>query len=134
MVSGPVVTTDALTMAFGDNRALDRLEVSTGEEVTGLIRADGAGRATLFNILLGLMTPSSGSVTVAGLDPVRDGAAVRSCIGYSPERNVLPDDTQAYGFARHLAQVRGLLADDSVRLRLNSDSRTCRTSLHANGR
>ncbi len=102
------MTTKALTMDFGAHRALDALDVTIGRGVTGLVGANGAGKTTLFNILLGLLAPTSGTVAVAGLDPIRDGATVRARIGFSPERNVLPDEMQAYEFVRHLAQVRGL--------------------------
>jgi ABC-2 type transport system ATP-binding protein len=105
---GNVVSTDALTMEFGKHRALDSLTLEIGGGVTGLVGANGAGKTTLFNILLGLMSPSSGHAKVAGLDPISDGAAVRARIGFSPERNVLPDEMQAYEFVRHLAEVRGL--------------------------
>ena len=95
-------------MDFKGHLALDSLEVSIGTGVTGLVGANGAGKTTLFNILLGLITPTSGTARVAGLDPIKDGAAVRARIGFSPERNVLPEEMQAYEFVRHLAQVRGL--------------------------
>jgi len=95
-------------MDFKGHLALDSLDVSIGSGVTGLVGANGAGKTTLFNILLGLITPTSGTAMVAGLDPIKDGASVRARIGFSPERNILPDDMQAYEFVRHLSQVRGL--------------------------
>lgn len=106
--AAPIVSTSALTMAFGETRALDSLDVSITSGVTGLLGANGAGKTTLFNVLLGLRTPTSGRASVGGLDPIADGPEVRARIGFSPERNVLPDEMQAYEFVRHLAQVRGL--------------------------
>jgi len=112
-VEKSVVSTDALSMDFKGHLALDSLDVNIGSGVTGLVGSNGAGKTTLFNILLGLITPTSGTALVAGLDPIKRGAAVRARIGFSPERNILPEDMQAYEFVRHLSQVRGLPAAEA---------------------
>ena len=103
-----VVAVDGLTMRFGDHAALSDLHLRVLPGVTGLVGANGAGKTTLFNLWLGLLSPTTGRITVGGLDPVRDGAVVRSRVGFSPERNVLPDDMAADEFVRHLAEVKGL--------------------------
>jgi len=95
-------------MRFGDHVALDSLDLSIGSGVTGLVGANGAGKTTLFNLWLGLLAPTTGAVSVAGLNPVTQGAVVRSRIGFSPERNLLPPDMAAHEFVRHLAEVKGL--------------------------
>ena len=46
-------------------------EVHAGE-VVGLLGANGAGKTTAMNIILGLMTPTSGTVRIFGMDPFRD--------------------------------------------------------------
>lgn len=104
----PVISVQGLSMRFGDHVALDALDVDIGAGVTGLVGANGAGKTTLFNLWLGLIEPTTGSITVGGLDPIRDGARVRSRVAFSPERNVLPDDMAADEFVRHLAEVKGL--------------------------
>lgn len=65
--------------------ALDNvsLEVTDGE-VFGLVGPDGAGKSTLFNILTTLLLPDSGTLTVFGMDVIRDYKAVRQVIGYLP--------------------------------------------------
>lgn len=65
--------------------ALDNvsLEVADGE-VFGLVGPDGAGKSTLFNILTTLLLPDSGTLTVFGMDVIRDYKAVRQVIGYLP--------------------------------------------------
>jgi ABC-2 type transport system ATP-binding protein len=52
--------------------------------VLAIVGPNGAGKSTIFRVLTGLTTPSSGTVKVAGLDPVNDGAAVRRVVGFMP--------------------------------------------------
>ena len=95
-------------MVFGTHRALDALTLEVPSGVTGLVGANGAGKTTFMAIVLGLRTPTTGSVSVLGLDPLRQGAELRSRVGYGPERNVFPDDMPASDFVKHLAEVRGM--------------------------
>ena len=103
-----IVETSALTQRFGSTVALDALDIHMRPGVTGLVGANGAGKTTLLHALLGLRTPTSGSATVLGLDPISQGATLRAKVGFAPERDVLPDEMRAVDFVRHLAQVRGL--------------------------
>ena len=100
-------------MQFPATRALDSLDVAIPSGVTGLVGANGAGKTTLISLVLGLLTPTSGSINVLGLDPREHGPELRAQIGYGPERNVFPDDLRAYDFVRHLAEVKGLPRDEA---------------------
>ena len=54
-------------------------EVKPGE-VVGLLGANGAGKTTAMHIILGLMTPTAGTVRLFGMDPLRDRIAIlRQC-------------------------------------------------------
>lgn len=65
--------------------ALDNVSLEVAEgEVFGLVGPDGAGKSTLFNILTTLLLPDSGTLTVFGMDVIRDYKAVRHVIGYLP--------------------------------------------------
>ena len=108
-----IIETSGLVMAFPSTRALDSLDVSIPSGVTGLVGANGAGKTTLISLVLGLLTPTAGTISVLGLDPGRDGPELRARIGYGPERNVFPDDLRAYDFVRHLAEVKGLPRDEA---------------------
>ena len=103
-----IVVARGLDMHFGDVCALDGVDLELTSGVTGIVGANGAGKSTLFKLILGLLEPTNGSLSTLGLHPVRDGAEIRTRIGYSPERNVLPDALAADEFVRHLAEVRGL--------------------------
>jgi ABC-2 type transport system ATP-binding protein len=108
-----IIETRGLVMQFPSTRALDVLDVSIPSGVTGLVGANGAGKTTLISLVLGLLTPTSGSISVLGLDPAHQGPELRAQIGYGPERNVFPDDLRAYDFVRHLAEVKGLPRDEA---------------------
>ncbi|MDW3219827.1 MAG: ABC transporter ATP-binding protein [Acidimicrobiales bacterium] len=103
-----VIAATGLSMVFGSHPALDALDVAVPPGVTGLVGANGAGKTTFMSIVLGLRTPTSGTVSVLGLDPLRQGAELRANVGYGPERNVFPDDMPASDFVKHLAEVRGM--------------------------
>ena len=82
-MNGPAVLAEDLVKTFGkDVRALDgvSLEVEQGT-VLGLLGPNGAGKTTTVDILTTLLRPDSGRAQVAGIDVVRDPAAVRRSIG-----------------------------------------------------
>jgi len=108
-----IIETRGLVMQFPSTRALDALDLTVPNGVTGLVGANGAGKTTLISLVLGLLTPTAGSISVLGLDPDQRGPELRAQIGYGPERNVFPDDFRAYDFVRHLAEVKGLPRDEA---------------------
>lgn len=61
-------------------------------EIFGLIGPDGAGKTTLFRIMTTLLIPTSGKVSIFGLDTVKDYLAIREFIGYVPGRFSLYQD------------------------------------------
>mgnify|MGYP001815357191 FL=1 len=113
MVVSAIIETRGLVMQFPSSRALDELDVAIPPGVTGLVGANGAGKTTLISLALGLLRPTSGSISVLGMSPVTDGPQMRAMIGYGPERNLFPDDLRAYDFVRHLAEVKGLPRDEA---------------------
>ncbi|HEV8360076.1 MAG TPA: ABC transporter ATP-binding protein [Candidatus Thermoplasmatota archaeon] len=60
-----------------------RLEVQRGEALA-LLGPHGAGKTAFLACLVGLATPERGEVRVLGLDPVREGRAVRGKVGFAP--------------------------------------------------
>ncbi len=67
-------------------RALDGLDLAVPEgAVYVLVGPNGAGKTTLLRILLDLLRPDAGEVSVLARDPAREGGAVRARVGYVPE-------------------------------------------------
>ncbi len=84
-----------LVKRYGDVEALRSisLDIEPGE-LFGIIGPDGAGKSTLFRILVTVIKPDAGEVTIDGLDVLDDYRAIRQRIGYMPGRfSLYPDLT-----------------------------------------
>jgi ABC-2 type transport system ATP-binding protein len=103
-----IIEIRGLTKRYPRVTALDALTVDVEPGIVGLVGANGAGKSTLIKVLLGLIPPTAGDVRVLGLDPTREGDAVRARIGYMPEHDCLPPDLVAAEFVTHLARMSGL--------------------------
>jgi ABC-2 type transport system ATP-binding protein len=76
----------SLVKQFGPIRALDDLSFNIkAGEIYGLIGPNGAGKTTTLRIVSTLILPTSGELTVFGLDPVKQAGEVRKIISYLPE-------------------------------------------------
>jgi len=60
------------------------LTIDTGE-IFGLLGPNGSGKSTTLKMLLGLVTPDKGGVTVLGLDVLKNPVEVKRLVGYVPE-------------------------------------------------
>lgn len=81
-----------VTKRFGDVVAVDRVTLSIRSATFfGLLGRNGAGKSTLLNMVMGLVRPTSGSITVFGLSTADDGIDIRRNVGVLPERLALPD-------------------------------------------
>ncbi len=73
--------------------ALDNLSLNfKSGQITALVGADGAGKTTLLRMICGLLTPSSGKLTVLGFDSVNEAQKIQNRISYMPQRFGLYED------------------------------------------
>lgn len=92
--SAPVLTVSHLRREFeGGAVAVQDLsfEVRAGE-VVGLLGANGAGKTTAMSIILGLMTPSAGTVRLFGMDPMKDRVAILRRCNFASAYTDLPSN------------------------------------------
>ena len=75
-----------LTKKYGQNTAVDDIsfEVKQGE-IVGYLGPNGAGKSTTLKMLVGLLHPTSGEITVAGYDAQTELLELKRHIGYVPE-------------------------------------------------
>src|SRR5437016_6487730 len=87
MATEPLLRLEQLTVRYGAFVAVDglNLELRRGE-LFGLLGPNGAGKSTTLRVLIGQLRPSSGRVTVAGHEVVRDWDVVKPLFGYVPDR------------------------------------------------
>ena len=102
------VSASKLAKRFDGTGALDEVsfDVEKGE-LFGFIGPDGAGKTTLFRVLVTLLVPDAGRATVLGLDIVRDMWALRRRIGYMAGRFSLYPDLSVEENLRFFASVFG---------------------------
>lgn len=86
-----MITTRLLTKQYADTPAIQNvnLEVQPGT-IYGFLGTNGAGKTTTIKILMGLLVPTSGSATIAGLDTRKDRLVLKSKIGYLPDTPLFP--------------------------------------------
>ena len=114
MVSaGPLFRLDGLTKRYPGVTALDGLTVEVPRGRIGLVGANGAGKTTMFRILLGLARPTEGHVEVCGVDVAADPIEVRSRLGYMPEHDCLPLDQNAADVVSTFGELSGLPAREA---------------------
>lgn len=88
MMSSNVISLEDVWVYYGETPALKaiNLEIEDGEFL-GLIGPNGSGKTTLIRVILGLVKPDRGRVTVFGSPPDKLGRG-RRLIGYVPQRNL----------------------------------------------
>ena len=85
-----------VTKKFGEFTAVDNLsfEVRKGE-VFGLLGPNGAGKTTTIKMITGLLKPTSGRITVLGLDVVKEPVKVKEKLGWVSSEVIVDDDLSA---------------------------------------
>jgi ABC-type multidrug transport system ATPase subunit len=80
-----IVSVRNLDKSFGRVNSLSDISLDVNEgELFGIVGPDGAGKTTLFRILVTLLLPDSGTATVLGLDVVKGYREIRRRVGYMP--------------------------------------------------
>ncbi|WP_434308997.1 ABC transporter ATP-binding protein [Hominifimenecus sp. rT4P-3] len=83
------IKTEKLTKYYGKARGIIDLDLQVKEgEFFGFIGPNGAGKSTTIRILLGLISPTSGSAQIAGMDIKKDKEAILKKTGYLPSEAI----------------------------------------------
>jgi ABC-2 type transport system ATP-binding protein len=106
---GVLVRATGLTKHFGDFVAADHVgfEVHAGE-IYGLLGPNGAGKSTTFRMLCGLLKPSEGDASVAGVNLLHSASRARARLGYMAQKFSLYGDLSVAQNLAYFADIYGL--------------------------
>ncbi len=103
------VVVDNLTKRFGSVTAVDNISFKIPEgTIFGFLGPNGSGKSTTLRILCGVLHPTAGSVSVDGLDVVKDTEQVRQHIGYMSQKFSLYEDLTVEQNLEFYAGIYGL--------------------------
>ncbi len=101
-----------LTRFFGRAPAVRRLDMSVPSgAITGLVGPNGAGKTTLLLMLAALLAPDSGTIRVAGLDPITQSREVHRAVGWMPDAFGTWDSLTCTEILLTFAAAQGMDAD-----------------------
>ena len=106
-----MIETENLVKVFkeGEIKAVDGLTLSIKKgEIYALIGANGSGKTTTVNMLTGSLAPTSGRITVLGVEMPRDRHLVSARIGVAPQEYSLYPDLTLEQNARFFARLYGM--------------------------
>jgi len=102
------IQTQGLTKYYGKARGVENLDLTVEQGAFfGFIGPNGAGKSTTIRTLLGLISPSSGSASVLGLDIVRDRTAILRRVGYLPSEAAFYGGMRVRELLKLSAELRG---------------------------
>ncbi len=104
-----MIVFQGLEKKYGEFEAVKpvHFEVKAGE-VFGFLGPNGAGKTTTIRMLMGILVPSGGTVSIDGLDCVADSVEVKKRIGYLPDDPIFYDYLRGREMLEFVAEVHGL--------------------------
>ncbi|QDV07541.1 putative ABC transporter ATP-binding protein YxlF [Planctomycetes bacterium Poly30] len=116
MTQEPIVRMRGLVKHFGDVQALRGIDMDLPRGPVGLLGPNGAGKTTLIGLLLGLVEPTEGEASIAGLVPKSraDRIAIRKRVGYMPESDCLLPGMTGVELVSTLGKLTGLSREDAM--------------------
>lgn len=107
--SSELITCDKLSKSYGDLTALESLSFALSpNEIIGILGPNGAGKTTTLHMILGLLTPTSGEVSVMGLSPDKDHHEISQHINFSSAYSSLPHNLSVIENLEIFARIYGL--------------------------
>ena len=107
------VVLENVVKKFGDFTAVDGISLTVDEgEIFGFLGPNGAGKSTTIRLLCGLLTPSSGSGRVRGLDILTQSEAIKAQLGYMSQRFSLYEDLRVEENMRFYGGIYSLANDE----------------------
>lgn len=109
------VELDHVTIRYGDRVAVHDLTVAFGDGAVGLLGRNGAGKSSILKALLGLVPVEGGTMRFGGLPTTASAAAIRSHVGYMPERDAYLPQASGFEMVAMLGMLSGMPRRDAWR-------------------
>ena len=94
----PLIHARGLVKRFGKFTAVDGIDVDVAPgEAFGFLGPNGAGKSSTMRMIGCVSAPSAGTLRILGLDPVRDGPAIRGRRGVCPQQDCLDPELSGSG-------------------------------------
>ncbi|HEY7216108.1 MAG TPA: ABC transporter ATP-binding protein [Thermoanaerobaculia bacterium] len=100
---------------YGDVLGINRVNLSIPPGITGLVGPNGSGKTTLMNLMVGLIRPSRGRISVLGLPP-DDAERLFRQVGYASQYDAFPPGLTGYQFIESYLRVHGFAAKEAEAL------------------
>ena len=108
-----MISVESVTRRYGTLTAVDNVSFAVEKnEIVGFVGPNGAGKSTMLKMLSTFLLPTSGKITVAGLDALTEPLAVRRKIGYLAGDTPLYQGMRVDKFLRFIGRARGLRKTD----------------------
>jgi len=99
---------------YGEFTAVRDLDLVVGKgEVFGFLGPNGAGKTTTIRMIMGILVPTAGSVTIDGLDCQRDRVEVKRRVGYLPDTPSFYDYLRGREILVFVGEMHGQRRDDA---------------------
>jgi ABC-2 type transport system ATP-binding protein len=100
---------EGLVKRYGDRAVVDHVGFHIDEgEAYGLLGPNGAGKTTTISMIVGLLRPDAGTVTVGGISVADDPVAAKRLIGYVPQEIALYPELTARENLRYFGRLYGI--------------------------
>ena len=104
-----MINVNDLSKNYGEVKAVKSISFDLNDgEVIGFLGANGAGKTTTLKMITGYMVPTEGTISVNGLDIIKDTHEIQKQIGYLPELNPLYTEMRVYDYLEFLASIRNI--------------------------
>src|SRR5262245_47734648 len=107
-----IISCENLTKRFGHFTAVDQVSFSVSKgSIFGFLGPNGSGKSTVIRMLCGILAPSEGAASVAGVDVVRNADQLKGKIGYMSQKFSLYDELTVSENLHFYSRLYGLSGD-----------------------
>jgi ABC-2 type transport system ATP-binding protein len=104
-----MIEVESLVKHYGAKKAVNGLSLSVAAgEIFAFLGPNGAGKTTTIKVMAGLLRPTSGTVTIAGHDIVKEPEAAKARMAYVPDEPYLYDKLTGREFLHFVAELYGM--------------------------